>query len=151
MRLTNVAVLLSVALWLPVSGLILAGSEDDLRVASDSTLAAAQAAIKDKDSGKLLSLLSDDAAVITENGRVVQGYMTLRTALMAVFLLSGGSQVSIDRYSLNLIDSTGYETGQYTVKQSLENGSEKKYTGKFTLIWKKESGRWKVHRAIAIP
>jgi len=149
-KLTTTWLIATIGLLCLFSGPLLADEFEGLKATSDSTLEFLQKAIEEKDSDPVLSILTSDAAIITTHGKVVQGYLTMKTSLTAIFFLAGNYKVEIKRHSLNLIDSVGYETGMYTLRQLMEDGTERQLTGRFTLIWQKEDGTWKIHRAIGL-
>ena len=127
-----------------------AGDLDDLKAISDQALTDIRTAVEEKESGPILDLLTDDAAVIATTGEVVKGYLSLRTALTGVFLLGGDYKVEIERTGINIIDDVGYERGIYTFVRPRVNKPAVRYTGRFLLIWEKPDKDWKIHRAIGL-
>jgi uncharacterized protein (TIGR02246 family) len=129
-----------------------AGAEEleDLKAASDSVHQTIIAALADEDSQLLASVFTGEGAIIAPTGESMLGRLTIRASATLLFLTVEAGEVDIDRYSLNIIDGEGYETGRYLYKEPAGEGQSRQYMGRYTLVWQKEDGRWRVHRAIAI-
>ena len=141
---------IAVTLLLLPAGTASADLLEEVTAASDSARAIAKTALVEKDAGKIASLFTEDAAVIDENGRSIRGRFTIRATLTLLLMATGETEVEISRFDLNLIDSTGYETGKYTLRETSEDGKNRTFTGRCTLIWRFEDKGWKIDRAIGI-
>lgn len=129
---------------------VVAEELDDLKAASDSVHKTIVAALADENSRLLASVFTDEGAIIAPTGESMLGRLTIRASATLLFLSVEAGEVDVDRYSLNIIDGEGYETGRYLYKEPRGDAGERQFMGRYTLIWQKEDGRWRVHRAIAI-
>lgn len=123
---------------------------DDLKAASDSVHKTIVAALADENSQLLASVFTEEGAIIAPTGESMLGRLTIRASATLLFLSVEAGEVDIDRYSLNIIDGEGYETGRYLYKEPDGGQQARQYMGRYTLVWQKDDGRWRVHRAIAI-
>ena len=141
--------------WLAlVIGIMIGGSSQaddlaDVTVASDSMKTVIRKALTDENGGLLASIFTEDGAVISPDGRVIRGQITLRTSATLLFLTMGGGEIEINRHSLSLIDSTAYETGRFVFKRSGDETNQI-WQGSYTAIWQREAGQWKVARALGL-
>ena len=137
-----------VVAWHPM--LVQAGPIEEIRLASDSARLVVQRAIAEEDGATLASVFTEGGAVISPTGEVLRGRLTLKASAMLLMMTLGGGDLKVTRHNLNLIDSTGYETGGFTFRRTDSDPQEKARVGRYTLIWEKEAGKWKISRAIGI-
>ena len=136
--------------WAFPAGRAWAGAVDEVMAASDVAQRTVIRALKESDGGALASVFTSDAAVITPHGQSFEGRLTIRTTATLMLAAFGGGELTITRQSLAVVDGVPYESGHYTFKRRLENDRVQTYSGRYTLIWKREDGAWKVYRAIGI-
>ena len=134
--------------WLATT--VSAGPIEEIRNASDTAKAIVQRAIAEEDGAALAIVFAENGAVIAPTGEVLKGRLTLKASAMLLMMTLGGGDLKITRHNLNLIDSTGYETGAFTFRRTGSDKSEKAWVGRYTVIWEKEAGQWKIARAIGI-
>lgn len=96
------------------------------------------------DSSKFVSCYSSDACLFTPNAPRLCGIQ----AITAFF--NGGYQMGIRNIKLNTEEVSGgetavVETGSYELFADNNVSIDK---GKFIVLWKKENGKWKMHRDI---
>ena len=140
---------LVMAIGVVVGGLSQAGDLDDVTAASDSLQAVVREALAEEDGGLLASIFTEDGAVISPDGRVVRGRLTLRASATLLFMTMGGGEIEIKRSAISLIDSTAYETGRFVFTRTGDESGDI-WRGSYAAIWQREAGRWKVHRAIGL-
>jgi len=146
---------LSLSFWLVLiigvmtGGTAQAGDLEDVTAASDSMRTVIRQALADEDGGLLASIFTEDGAVISPDGRVVRGRMTLRASATLLFMTLGGGETEINRHSINLIDSTAYETGRFVFRRSGDETTQV-WQGAYTAVWRREAGLWKVACAIGL-
>jgi uncharacterized protein (TIGR02246 family) len=122
----------------------------DVTAASDSAHATVITALQKSDGAKLASVFTGDGAVITPYGQSFEGRLTIRATATLMLTAFGSGKLTITRQSISVVDGVPYETGQYRFTRRLEKNRTQRYTGRYTLIWKREDGVWKVYRAIGI-
>jgi uncharacterized protein (TIGR02246 family) len=135
---------LALAISIVISGTSQADDLDEVTAASDSLQTVIGRALADEDSDLLASVFTEDGAVISPNGRVVRGRMTLKASAALLFMTMGSGDIEIDRHNLSLIDDTGYETGRFVFKRSGEEANRATFAGSYTAVWQREAGRWKL-------
>lgn len=131
-------------------GELAAAALDDLRAASDSARAVVQRALVDEDGSVLSSVFTENGAVISPTGEVLKGRLTLKASAMLLMMTLGGGDLTLKRHNLSLLDSTGYETGSFTFRKADSGKDDRNWVGRYTVIWEKENGQWKISRAIGI-
>lgn len=127
-----------------------AGPIEEVRSASDTAKALVQRAIAEEDGAALATVFAEDGVLIAPTGEVLKGRLTLKASAMLLMMTLGGGDLKVTRHTINLIDSTGYETGAFTFRRTGSDKSEKAWVGRYTVIWEKEAGLWKIARAIGI-
>lgn len=128
----------------------LAGNLEDVRAASDSAGATIRKAVVDEDGTALASVFTEDGAIISPNGQVIRGRLTIKTSATLLFLTMGGGSLDLVRQGISLIDSTAYETGHYSFRRSDDESTDQTWSGRYTVIWQREVGRWKIDRIIGL-
>lgn len=131
-------------------GKLTAAALDDLRSASDSARARVERALVEEDGAALSSVFAENGAVISPTGEVLRGKLTLKASAMLLIMTLGGGDLTLKRHNLNLLDSTGIETGSFTFRKADSGKDDRGWVGRYTVIWEKENNQWKISRAIGI-
>ena len=131
-------------------GKLAAAVPDDLRSASDSARTVVQRALVEEDGAALSSVFTENGAVISPTGEVLKGKLTLKASAMLLMMTLGGGDLTLKRHNLNLLDSTGYETGSFTFRKADSGKDDRDWVGRYTVVWEKENNQWKISRAIGI-
>lgn len=140
---------LLLALSLTLAGPTQATDLEEVTAASDKMHSTVRKALAEEDGDLLASVFTEDGAVISPNGRVVSGQLTLKTSATLLFMTMGGGSIEISRQSLSLIDGTAYESGRYIFKRS-DDETNQSWQGLYVAIWQREEGKWKVSRALGL-
>ena len=91
------------------------------------------------------------AALYTENGQVLPPNGDFVTGKQAIAIFwQGLMDMGIKEVKLEIVEVEGYgdtaiEVSKYTLQGE---GGQALDTGKYIVIWKQESGKWKLHRDI---
>jgi ketosteroid isomerase-like protein len=123
---------------------------EDLRLASDSAGATVRRALSEEEGTVLASVFTENGAVISPSGEVLRGRMTLKASAMLLMMTLGGGDLTLKRHNLNLLDSTGIETGSFTFRKADAAKDDRGWVGRYTVIWERENNQWKISRAIGI-
>ncbi len=126
------------------------GGQQILTETSDAAHAAVREALIEEDGAKLASIFTEDGAIISPDGRLLRGRLTIRASASLLFLTSGGGELETTRHNLTIIDSVGYETGRFIFRRAAGDRQIIAWSGRYTIIWQPEGGRWKVARAIGL-
>ena len=146
----------SVAGWLAAAILsamtpsIMADSIDELRAASDSSRHLVQKAVLEENADALSTIFTENGCVVTPTGQTIRGQLTIRTMATLLMMTWGGGQLQVDRDSLMVRDSTGYEIGRFSFKRSPKNQPEQRWSGSYTVVWERENNFWKISRATGL-
>lgn len=102
------------------------------------------AALKKGDAAAVAAMYSADAQALPPNGEIASG----RKAIQDVW--QGAIDASMRNLTLSVLEvekkgDSLYEVGKYTLAGA--DGKEID-RGKYIVIWKKEGGKWKLHRDI---
>ena len=100
-------------------------------------------AARNGDVGRLASLYTADAMVLPPDGPVVQGRDNIKQMWATVAQQIGLKDVRLSTVNFEQAGDTGYEVGEATL--STGTGT---VVVKFVVVWKKESGQWRLHRDI---
>lgn len=135
-----------------VLGLTPVGAADLTKItaASDKAAARVSKALLEEDAGVLVSIFTEDGAIIAPSGQMIRGRLTIKTSASLLFMTMGGGKLKINRRNISIIDNNAYETGRYTFQQGDEDSPAKAFTGSYTIVWLKEQGEWKVDRLIGL-
>lgn len=142
--------LLAAAIWSVLTPSIMADSMKDLRAASDSARGLVQKAVADENAEALSSIFTENGSVVTPTGQSIKGQLTIKTMAMLMMMTWGGGQLQVDRDSLMVRDSTGYEIGKFSFRRSPKNQPEQRWSGSYTVVWEREKSLWKVSRATGL-
>jgi uncharacterized protein (TIGR02246 family) len=101
-------------------------------------------AIKRGDAAGLAALYTDDGQVLPPNASFVTGMKAIQAFWQAVMDM-GIKEAKIDVLEVEGYGVTATEVGTFTL---LGEGEQELDRGKYIVIWKREGGRWKLHRDI---
>ncbi len=121
---------------------------EDITAASDAAKGTVEQALADQDGGLLASIFTDDAVVISSRGATIKGRSTIRASATLAFLTMGSGQLEVSRRYISVVDSTGYETGNYLFRRGGDDEPGQTFSGRYTVIWELEEGAWKIGRAL---
>jgi ketosteroid isomerase-like protein len=109
---------------------------------------------KSSDPKLLASLFTDDGGLLLANGQIVQGPLNVETRIGKFMQKYGPFEMTITTEAVWLIDSLGYELGQFT-RKSLSTAADVDTTtehGRYFEIWKERpDGTWRIWRDCGIP
>jgi uncharacterized protein (TIGR02246 family) len=96
------------------------------------------------DAASIAALYTASAELLPTNSDVVSGVPAIRAFWQAV-LDMGIKEATLETVELEAHGNTAYEVGRYVLHG---DGSQILDRGKYVVIWKREDGRWKLHRDI---
>ena len=102
-------------------------------------------AARNGDVGRLASLYTADAMVLPPDGPVIQGRDNIKQMWATVAQQIGLKDVRLSTVNFEQAGDTGYEVGEATLSTGTGTGT---VVVKFVVVWKKESGQWRLHRDI---
>lgn len=141
----------SLCTWVLMPALAASASElDSVLKASNAAHLTVREAIAEGDGGKLASVFTSDGAVISPGGQTIEGRLTIRVTASLLLSTMGGGTLTTSRHDLSLIDDFAYETGEYQMRQPVDEDKFRSYSGKYTIIWKMEDKSWKIYRVIGL-
>ncbi len=93
----------------------------------------------------IVSLFAPDGCMLGSKGRVSRGPEAISERVSANMQYFGRHvKVTVKTLKLWIVDTTAYETGEYSYT-SLQEGQETVDSGYYTTIWKKQKdGAWKI-------
>ena len=97
-----------------------------------------------RDAAGLATLYTTTGQLLPPNSEVVAGREAIRTFWQGAMDL-GLTQAQLDTVEVEGHGETAVEVGKYTLRAG---GGQVADTGKYVVIWKTESGTWKLHRDI---
>ena len=127
-----------------------AANLDSVLAASDAAHVIVSAAIAEGDGGKLASVFASDGAVMSPGGQTIEGKLTIRATATLLLTTMGTGTLIINRHDLSMIENRAYETGEYTLKQPVDDNKYRTYSGRYTIIWIQEDSVWKIYRVIGL-
>ncbi|MDQ6651516.1 MAG: nuclear transport factor 2 family protein [Acidobacteriota bacterium] len=92
----------------------------------------------------LASLYSQSAQVLQPNGNIVSGTHGIQ-AFWQGAIDSGLKQVKLETVEVEGMGSMAAEVGTYTMRRG---SGEVVDSGKYIVLWKREKGKWRLHRDI---
>lgn len=102
------------------------------------------AALKKGDAAALAAMYSSDAQALPPNGEMVSGREGIQKMWQGV-IDSGMKNMSLTTLEVVQSGNLAYEVGKYTLSSVDGQTSD---TGKYVVVWKREKGKWKLHRDI---
>jgi len=97
-----------------------------------------------RDAAGLASLYTMKGQLLPPNGEVVAGRDAIRTFWQSAMDL-GLTEARLEPVEVEAYGETAVEVGKYTLRAGRGQVAD---TGKYVVIWKTESGTWKLHRDI---
>lgn len=111
------------------------------RQAIDKTNAVFVSAMNKGDIATAMSVYTDDAKLLPPNSPTLTGVENIQQFWEGAAEALGIKGVSINTVTVDFLDDTAIEHGEYTL--TLANGTDK---GKFIMVWKRQDdGSWKWH------
>jgi uncharacterized protein (TIGR02246 family) len=123
----------------------------DTRAADEAAIRAAAAdwasTFPAKDVDKFVSFYAPDATVYPQGAPAVTGGAAIRGFWSDFFSLPGfAGSVALKSVEVARSGDLAYETGTYEMTLNDAKGKPTKSTGKYLVVWKKQSdGKWKAH------
>ena len=99
---------------------------------------------KKGDASGMAALYTEPAQFLPPNSEFVTGKEAIQ-ALFQGFMDMGVKAINLETVETEVHDNTGFEIGKYTLEV---DGGQVIDKGKYMVIWKNESGQWKLHRDI---
>jgi len=90
----------------------------------------------------LANLYTENAQILPPNSDFVRGRQAIQAAFQA-FMDSGIKSIALATMEVEDYGDTASEVGEYTLLGEHGQVLDK---GKFLVIWKQETGQWKIHR-----
>lgn len=143
MRLRSSGSLLLVVLGALAVGAV-AAAQDNVRSAIEANNRRFVAAAAKADAAAVAELYTATARVFPPNSDVVQGRGAIQGLWKSVFD-SGTTDVTLTTTDVESQGDLAYESGTYEMK--LKDGKTAD-RGKYIVVWKRDSGQWKLHRDI---
>jgi uncharacterized protein (TIGR02246 family) len=99
---------------------------------------------KGGDAAGMASLYTENGQVLPPDGDFVTGKQGIQTFWQAIFDM-GIKEAGLETAEVEGHGDTAVEVGKFTLKSE---GGQVLDQGKYIVIWKREEGRWKLHRDI---
>lgn len=96
------------------------------------------------DAAGIAALYTENGQFLPPNGDFVMGRQAIQATFQA-FMDSGIKAIKLETLEVEGYGDTATEVGRYTLEDA---GGQVLDKGKFIVIWKQESGQWKLHRDI---
>jgi len=96
------------------------------------------------DASILSSLYTEDGQLLPANAGTITGQKEIQGFWQAVMDM-GIKAARLETEELEILGSTAIEVGKYTLLGHKDQVAD---SGKYIVIWKSESGQWKLHRDI---
>jgi ketosteroid isomerase-like protein len=116
----------------------------DIRTAIDACNHNFMTNFGQQDAAGLAGLYTSNGCIMPSNSDIVSGAGNIQGFWQGVFDM-GVKAAVLDTVDLEEHGNTAIETGRYTMKA---DGGAVADHGKYIIIWKKESGTWKLHKDI---
>jgi uncharacterized protein (TIGR02246 family) len=100
-------------------------------------------AARQGDLDRLASLYTHDAVALPPDGPLVKGRDNIKQMWGSIAQQIGLKEVRLSTLDFEQAGDTGYEVGEATL--AISSGTA---VVKFVVVWKKEDGRWRLHRDI---
>jgi uncharacterized protein (TIGR02246 family) len=95
---------------------------------------------------ELAALYTKDALVLAPGSPMIEGREGIAKMWQGI-LDSGFTDLDLQAREIVVVGGTAYETGTFEGTVVTDDG-ETKAAGKYIVVWKKQDGRWKLHRDI---
>ena len=122
----------------------MASAQGDIKAAIEAQNRKFSAAVEKGDAAAIADLYSANAMVLPPNSDTVEGKEAIK-GLFQGFIDSGVKGLILTTLEAERQGDFVHEVGKYSLKG--ENGKELD-KGKYIVVWKREGGKWKLHRDI---
>jgi len=126
-----------------VLGASSAAAQSGARAAIESANKQFMAAVSKGDAAALAGMYSTDARVFPPNSDAVRGRAEIQKMWQAV-IDSGLASLTLSTTEVESSADIAYEIGTYEMK--MKDGKGAADRGKYIVVWKRDGGRWLLHR-----
>lgn len=119
-----------------------AAPSDEARPAIEAANKELFSALKRGDTAALVALYTPNAQLFPPNSEPVRGKKAIEELFQSITEVKGGGLTTTE---LEVHGDTAIETGTYKLLSEDGNQLDK---GNYVAIWKREGGKWKIHRDI---
>ena len=127
-----------------LTGCATAPTEGNVRQAIEANNSKWAAALSRGEAATIAALYTPTAQLLPANGNIVSGQEAIQKYWQDA-ITSGYRSVTFTTVEVEACGDTAYEVGKYAVPGE---GGKVLGTGDFVVIWKRENGRWRLHRDI---
>jgi len=113
----------------------------DAIVAADETF---MSAFSQGNAAEIASLYTENGQFLPPNGGFVTGRQAIQDTFQS-FMNSGVKEIKLQALEVEGYGDTASEVGKYILEGAAGEVIDE---GKFVVIWRKEAGKWKLHRDI---
>lgn len=117
--------------------------QSDVRAAIAAATTQFIDAFKRQDAAGCASLYTADGATLPPNAAIARGHAAIQAVWQEAFD-AGLTGFAVESLEVESAGDLAYEMGHYTMYAGDDLADE----GKYILIWKREAGRWRIHRDI---
>jgi uncharacterized protein (TIGR02246 family) len=135
----SIATLASLALVVPALA-----AEPDVRRAIEQRNAEFAAGVARGDAAALAGMYTSDAMVLPPNGEVTRGHAAIEVFWRQA-LASGVRRMTLTTLEAEAHGDTAYEVGTYAMSGDADREIDR---GKYVVVWRRDRGRWQLHRDI---
>lgn len=121
-----------------------AAAAEDVRAAVVEVNRQWAAALARGDAAALAALYSKDAMLLAPGAEAARGPEAIRAAAQGL-IDSGVAVIELDTREVESCGDLAFESGAVVLKKKDGSLVDR---GKYVVVWKKEGGRWKLHRDI---
>ena len=113
-----------------------------------ATNRAFEEAVRKGDTDRLASLYTKDAMAFPPDGPIVKGRESIKELWGGVIRDLALRDVSLRTLDLELAGDTAYEVGEAELRLEPPSSTPTTVGLKYVVVWKREGGRWQLHRDI---
>lgn len=121
-----------------------AAAQSNIRAAIEDVGKEFSAHVKKGDAAAIAGMYSSTAKVLPPNGELTEGRANIQRLWQGAFD-SGMRDLSFEVLEVEKKGDSVYEVGKYSVKDAAGKEVDR---GKYIVIYKREGGKWKLHRDI---
>jgi len=121
-----------------------AAAQSNIRAAIEDVGREFSAHVKKGDAAAIAGMYSTTAKVLPPNGELTEGRANIQKLWQGA-LDSGMRDLSFEVLEVEKMGDSVYEVGKYSVKDAAGKEVDR---GKYIVIYKREGGKWKLHRDI---
>ncbi len=129
---------------LVAAGLAAPSAAEDVRTAIAAVNQQFSQAVAKGDASAVAALYTTGARVLPPNSEPVQGREAIQK-MWEAFVAGGIREAALTTNEATAAGDTAFEEGTYVIKTPDGQVADR---GKYVVVWKKEDGRWKLHRDI---